>query len=212
MPIDLPLDANAVRVLGALMEKEVTTPDQYPLTINAITAACNQTSNREPVMSLDEAIVMDTVASLSKQNLVREVMSPGSRAKRFRQSFTESLHLHSPESAIMCVLMLRGPQTTGEIRTRTTRMHEFDQLAQVEITLQNLAAFEPPLVIQLPRQPGQKEVRYGHLLSGEPVIPVHDAPVHAARAASHEPSRLDKLEAEVAALREEVRQLRQMFE
>jgi uncharacterized protein len=166
--MDQPLDTISVRVLGSLVEKEFTTPDNYPLTLNALTAACNQTSNRDPIMALDESSVAATLVELSKRSLVREVYRSDSRAKRWRHTMVETLSLHAEELAILCVLMLRGAQTTGEIRTRTSRMVPFRDLAHVDVTVQSLMTLSTPLVMQLPRRPGQKEVRYVHLLSGQP--------------------------------------------
>ena len=206
---DLMLDAVAVRVLGALIEKESTTPDTYPLTLNALTAACNQSSNREPVMNLDEATVLDSVQNLTRQSLIREVHRSDSRAKRYRQTLSEKLSLHPPEVAVMCVLMLRGPQTSGELRTRTQRLHEFIELAHVDITLQALMTMSTPLVAQLSRQPGQKEVRYAHLLSGEPQIPVATEQEQRPRGDS---SRMEALEAEINQLRSEMAEMRARFE
>ena len=167
--MDQPLSAVDVRVIGSLIEKEVTTPDNYPLTLNALVAACNQSSNRDPVLSLEEPAVKSSLDDLARRALVGAVHKSDSRVLRYRQRFSETLKLHPAETAIMCVLMLRGPQTTGEIRTRTARLHEFRDLQHVDVTLQSLMTLTTPLVVQLPRRPGQKEVRYAHLLSGEPV-------------------------------------------
>lgn len=204
-----PLDTVAVRVLGSLVEKESTTPDNYPLTLNSLVAACNQTSNRDPVLSLDEATVSRGLQELSKRSLVREVYRNDSRAKRYRHLLVDTLHLHPAETAVLCVLMLRGPQTTGEIRTRTSRLFEFRDLAHVEVTLQSLMTLPVPLVAQLPRRPGQKEVRYAHLLSGPPQdTPEAEVPERSASAGS----RIDALEEEVATLRDELREMREQFE
>jgi uncharacterized protein len=207
--MDSPLDAVAVRVLGSLIEKESTTPDNYPLTLNALTAACNQISNREPVMDLDEATVLDTLKDLSRRSLVREVYRNDSRAKRYRHTMVETMTLHPAELAVLGTLMLRGPQTTGEIRTRAARLFDFPDLARVELTLQSLMTLTTPLVVQLPRRPGQKEVRYAHLLSGEPAIEAEETPVVEKVAT---PSRVETLEAEVAALRSELADLRTQFD
>jgi uncharacterized protein YceH (UPF0502 family) len=163
-----PLDAVAVRVLGSLVEKQVTTPDNYPLTLNALVIACNQTSNRNPVLALTEKAVSQSLKELSQRSLAREVHRSDSRAKRYRHLMEETLHLHLPEVAVLCVLMLRGPQTSGEIRTRTARLFEFADLTHVGVTLQSLITLETPLVAELPVRPGQKEVRYAQLLSGLP--------------------------------------------
>jgi uncharacterized protein len=211
---DQPLDAVGVRVLGALLEKEKTTPDNYPLTLNALTAACNQSSNREPVMSLSEGDVMASLDELSERGLARAVHRSDSRVRRYRQTMTDALTLHDAEAAAMCVLMLRGAQTIGEIRTRTTRLFEFRDLPHVDITLHSLMTLSQPLVAQLPRQPGQKEIRYAHLLTGEPeasapapALSVQPQPDTAAEA-----GRIDALEAEVATLRTELASLRDRFD
>lgn len=204
-----PLDLVGVRVLGSLIEKEITTPDNYPLTLNALTAACNQTTNRDPVLSLDEATVMKSLDELGRRALVGAVQRSDSRVKRYRQRMSETMHLHQAETAVMCVLMLRGPQTPGELRTRSARLFEFIDVAQVEITLQALMSLATPLVVQLPRQSGQKEVRYGHLMAGEPQY-LASEPV--ASPAAPPPGRIDALEQEVASLRAELAELRARFE
>jgi uncharacterized protein len=207
--LDNPLDVVGVRVLGSLIEKEITTPDNYPLTLNALTAACNQTSNRDPVLDLDEETVSRSLDELARRSLARSVHRD-SRVKRYRHLMSESpLSLHPAEIAIMCVLMLRGAQTVGEIRTRTGRLFDFRDLAHVEVTLQSLMTLSTPLVAQLPRQPGQKEVRFAHLLSGEPQVP---APVQSVADDAAEPSRVEALEQEVASLRAELAELRTRFD
>ncbi len=199
-----PLEPVAVRVLGSLIEKEITTPDNYPLTLKSLVAACNQTSNRDPVMALDEATVADALAELSQRGLAREVHRSDSRARRYRQTLSEALSLHEAETAVMCVLMLRGPQTPGEIRTRSMRLFDFRDVPHVEVTLQSLATLSDPLVVQLPRRPGQKEVRYSHLLSGEPPADLEPAPAARVDAAA----RIAALEGEVESLRAELARLR----
>jgi uncharacterized protein len=209
--MESPLDAVDVRVLGSLIEKEITTPDNYPLTLNAVVTACNQTSNRDPVLALDEATVLQSLEELGRRSLVRAVHRSDARARRYRQVLSESFSLHAAETAVLCVLMLRGAQTAGEIRTRSARLFEFADLALVDITLQALMTLSTPLVAQLPRRAGQKEVRYAHLLSGEPPQEV-DAPVQAAAADPEEPGRLEALEQAVASLRAEVAELRALLE
>jgi uncharacterized protein len=204
-----PLDFVPVRVLGSLIEKELTTPDNYPLTLNALTAACNQASNRDPVMQLDEATVMQGLDELARRQLARAVQRADSRVRRYRHIVNESLTLHPPEVAVLCVLLLRGPQTVGEIRTRTARLFEFRDLPHVEVTLQSLMTLGEPLVVQLPRQPGQKEIRYGHLLAGQPQVPELPEEGVAVRPGSPgTAARVEALEAEVALLREESGALR----
>ena len=207
--MDSPLDLHSVRVLGSLIEKESTTPDSYPLTLNALTAACNQTSNRDPVLQLDEGAVANALDDLSRRQLARGALRSDSRVPRYRHLLAETLNLHPAEIAILGVLMLRGPQTVGEIRTRTARLFEFPDLARVELTLQSLASLAQPLVVQLPRQPGQKELRYAHLLSGEPKV---EASSPVARPATVESSRIGTLELQVASLLTELADLRSQFE
>ena len=208
--MDEPLDEVGVRVLGALIEKKLTTPDNYPLTVNALTAACNQTSNRDPVMDLDEGAVKGSLDELARRSLVRAVHRGDSRVMRYREEVSETLHLHQPELAGLGVLLLRGPQTTGEIRTRAARMFEFVDLRHVEITLEALMALPTPLVTQLPRRRGQKEARYAHLLSGEPPADPEEADAEEqARVRRPQPGgRIEALEQEVASLRAEVAELR----
>lgn len=212
-----PLDAVGVRIIGALIEKELTTPDYYPLTLNALTAACNQTSNRDPVMSLDETTVQSGIDELSKQNLVRQVYKSESRAKRYRHTLGETLHLHPAEIAVICVLMLRGPQTAGEIRTRTSRLFEFRDAPHVEVTLQVLMTMSSPLVMQLSRRPGQKEVRYAQLLGGEVGGEAGDdedaaAGSYPAAKGFTRDERIDQLESAVESLTAELQQLKEKFD
>ena len=203
-----PLDVVGVRVLGSLIEKAITTPDSYPLTLNALTAACNQKSNRDPVLELDEATVLQSLEDLGRRSLVRAVHRSDSRAKRYRHLMSESLNLHPAEISVMCVLMLRGAQTAGEIRTRTARLFAFADLGQVDITLKALMTLSVPLVAQLPRRAGQKEVRYAHLLSGEPV----EDPLEQRAVDPVETDRVEGLEDAVASLRAELAELRARFE
>ena len=204
---DLPtLDFAEVRVLGCLIEKERSTPDYYPMSINALTLACNQKTNREPVTDFGEGEVEDTLAALQRKRLVGTAGGAGSRVLKYRHALAEALGLSDAELAVLAVLMLRGPQTVGEIRGRTGRMHDFDSLDAVEQVLHALATREAPFVVELERQPGQKEARYAHLLSGEPVI----EPTVVTGSLSG--SRLDQLEEEMLSLREELETLRTAFE
>src|SRR5437763_1191786 len=194
------LAAEELRVIGSLIEKELTTPQQYPLTLNALVAACNQTSNRNPVVTYDERTVESTVLGLKDQRLARVVHpAHGRSATRYRQVLHEALHLEREQLAILGVLMVRGPQTLNELKTRTDRAADLDDLGAVERTLGALTAREEPLVVRVPRQPGQREDRYAHLLGGEVDITQVEAPTPPPRA-----SRAD----EVADLREEVAALR----
>jgi uncharacterized protein YceH (UPF0502 family) len=212
---DQPIDQVAVRILGALIEKRFTTPDNYPLTLNALTSACNQSSNRDPVMDLDEQTVARGLAELGRRTLVRAVHRSDSRAMRYREEMSLTLHLHDPELAALCVLMLRGPQTAGEIRTRAARMFQFVEPRHVEITLESLMALPTPLVTQLPRQRGQKETRYAHLLAGEPRADVGEETEPIAAPTARSPGvgeRVESLEQEVGSLRAEVAELRAQLE
>jgi uncharacterized protein YceH (UPF0502 family) len=211
--MDEPLDEVGVRVLGSLVEKELTTPDLYPLTLKALTAACNQTSSRDPVMELDEATVSGSLDDLQRRSLARGMHRGSGRVMRYRQEMGERLHLHRPELAVLSVLMLRGPQTPGEIKSRTARAFEFVDPSHVEVVLESLAALSTPLVAVLPRRPGQKEVRWAHLLAGPPEEGVPEE--EATRTGPPRPSatgRIEELEREVASLRDEVAELRAQFD
>jgi uncharacterized protein YceH (UPF0502 family) len=208
-----------VRVLGSLIEKEITTPDYYPLSLNALTNACNQVSNREPVMQLDEPAVKAGVDRLRKYALVRSIQRADSRVMKYMHLFGEAMNLDRPSLAVMDVLMLRGPQTIGEIRTRTTRLHDFQSLEDVEAALNALMTRQPsPLVTRLARQTGQKEARYAHLLPGEPTV---EPATVATRAETHEPetdrvavleSAVEELRRELTDLRTELAEFRRQFE
>jgi uncharacterized protein YceH (UPF0502 family) len=216
METDALLNAVEVRVLGALLEKEITTPDYYPLTLNALTAACNQKSNRHPVVEFDEKTVARALEGLREKGLARMISGAEWRVPKYYHLMADKLGLARPAVAVLCVLMLRGPQTVGEIRGRTGRMHEFADLAEVETTLQGLMDREGgPLVAQLPRQPGRKESRCAHLLAGEPEVPEEeeDEPhlEPATLAVQAENERLARLEEEVAALRQELAALQEAF-
>jgi len=203
------------RVLGSLVEKEVTTPEYYPLSLNALVNACNQKSNREPVMNLDEEAVREALHSLEGQSLVRSVSPADSRVTKYEHRLQEAFNFYRHETAILCLLMLRGPQTPGELRSRSERMHFFDDLAAVQSSLQHLMKREPPLVKPLPRQPGTKETRYAHLLSGDVVETEPEPGVHAVPAVSSEHEldgdRVRKLEEEITALKNEIADLKREF-
>jgi len=214
--MSLQLSEIEVRVLGALVEKEITTPEYYPLSVNALLNACNQKSNREPVMTLDEEVVRMALRSLTEQMLVRSA-SGDSRVAKFEHRLNELYNFHRHEIAILCVLMLRGPQTPGELRTRAERMYAFEDLDAVHSALNLLMRREPPLVKVLPRQPGTKESRFMHLLSGDVAPETLAAPEEQSvgiasgtiNAADRE--RIAQLEAEVSALRRELETLREQF-
>jgi uncharacterized protein YceH (UPF0502 family) len=169
------LNPTQIRILGALLEKEQATPEYYPLTVNALLAACNQKSNREPVMALTEGELWDELEALRAEVLVWR--SEGARAQRWSQSISRRLELDAEEKAVLTLLMLRGPQTVGELRSRSQRLHEFDGLEAVHAALRRMATEERDLVVELPRQPGQKENRWAHLLAGKaPVEELSTAP------------------------------------
>jgi uncharacterized protein len=203
-----------VRILGSLIEKESTTPDNYPLSLNALTNACNQLSNREPVMSLGEDAVKWAVNNLRQQSLVRAIQPSDARVMKFQHLATEKLNLDEPARAVMCVLMLRGPQTLGEIKTRTNRLADFANIGDVEAAVNGLIGRE--LAVELPRRPGQKETRYAHLLSGAPSeAPVSEERVDVERSTAGSDSRVDRiaaLEGTVDELRGELAELRARFE
>ena len=199
-----------VRVLGSLIEKETTTPDYYPLSLNALTNACNQTSNREPVVHYDESTVARAVDTLRKRSLVRVVQQSGSRVSKYRHLVNETMGLIARQTAIMGVLMLRGPQTLAELRTRTERLVSFESLEDVETTLEQLINRQPsPLAVRLPRRAGQKEIRYAHLLSGEVTF---DTPDPEPIRGDARPDRLGVLETTVEELRKEVADLRNQLD
>jgi uncharacterized protein YceH (UPF0502 family) len=200
-----------VRVLGALVEKAITTPDYYPLSMHALIAACNQSSNRHPVVSFDEETTLAAVRHLRAQSLVRGIQKIDSRVTKYEHLMAEAMELSARELGVMCVLMLRGPQTVGEIRTRIERLAHFESLSDVETTLNGLMERSSnPLVTSLPRQAGQKEVRYAHLLSGEVTFDQPHASAPSASAAAVD--RIAALEAMTSELRNEVTDLRRQLE
>ena len=203
-----------VRVLGSLVEKQVTTPEYYPLTLNALVQACNQKNNRNPVTALDETSVSQALESLRGKNLVYVFYGSTSRVAKYKHMMGEIYGLDARELAVMCVLMLRGPQTSGELRGRTERLYDFSGLGEVEETLSALEAKEPDaLILKLPRQPGQKEARYAHLLAGEVSLEYQTDGQDSDPAISQtKRDRLSALEQEVEALRAEIKSMRQEFE
>jgi len=200
-----------VRILGSLLEKEVTTPEYYPLSLNALALACNQKTNRDPVMSLTDEAVEDALELLRKRGLVYFVRETGGRVEKYRQRLSEVLNLDRRELAILCVLMLRGLQTVGELRERTQRLYAFDDLTAVESCLNRMMERSPsPLVVRLARATGTKESRYGHVLSGIPQVSEPETPISnsANPVVPSHVERLNVLEGEVAGLRQEMTELR----
>ena len=213
--MDRILNEIEVRIIGSLIEKQVSTPDYYPLTLNALMHACNQLSNRDPVVTYDERTVAQAIESLRGKNMAYVFYGSDSRVPKYKQMMTEIFHLSPQETAVMCVLMLRGPQTVGELRGRTSRLFEFADLAEVEATLEGLIARDDPaLVVKLPRQIGRKESRYAHTLAGEVSMMEQAAPAGepATLKVKAEDEKLSRLETEVEALRQEVGHLKQQFE
>ncbi len=205
------------RVLGSLIEKQVTTPEYYPLTLNALTLACNQKNNRHPVTAYTETQVADALESLREKNLTYVFYGSTSRVPKYKHVMPEVMHLNPAEMALMCVLMLRGAQTLGELRGNASRLHEFSSLEEVEQTLNGLISRdEEPLVVRLPRQPGQKEGRFAHLLSGEIDVEALAAAeterAPAPRRSSALEEKVDALAAEVEKLKEQFEQFRRQFE
>ena len=205
--MDFVLSAIELRVLGSLVEKEITTPEYYPLSLNALTNACNQKSNREPVTSYQEDEVREALYDLKEKGLA--ITCEGMRVFKYDNYFADKLVLSPAEVAATCILMLRGPQTPGELRSRTERMHTFEELSNVEATLDGLASREEsPLVVRLPRQPGRKEYRYAHLLGGE--VPIDSTDNADQPDTPTEPLRdkVERLEAQMEALLQEQAELR----
>ena len=207
--MEIHLTPAEARVLGSLIEKDITTPDYYPLSLNALVNACNQKNNREPVMNLDENSVGDALNGLQDQHLAGPARGADSRVTKYEHRLQEVFNLTRAETALLCVLLLRGAQTPGELRGRTERMFRFEHLDDVEATLSHLIERDPPLAKLLQRQPGTKESRYAHLLSGEPQQDAIAA--SSPSSSSNDGDRLAKLESEIADLRRELHQLRQEF-
>jgi len=214
------LDDVEARVLGALMEKEVSTPEYYPLSLNALVNACNQKSNREPVVSYDEETVETALGGLRAKGLATRISGHDMRVPKHAHRLSEVVNLGRREAAVLCVLMLRGPQTAGELRSRTERLYQFDDLEAVDACLTRLMEWQPePLVARLPRQVGYKEVRYAHLLSGEPtaVSAPAAAQIPAVRETRNDAvaglqASVDRLEAEVADLKRQFAEFKKQFE
>lgn len=204
---DPPLDALESRILGCLVEKQLSTPEYYPLTLKALVSAFNQSSNRDPVMVVDEETAVIGLEGLRRRGLLYEVNAAGSRTLKYEHRLEASLHLSVQESALLAELLLRGPQTPGELRSRCTRMYEFQDLAEVEAGLKALMEAEPPLALRLPRSPGAREARIAQLLSGPVEIDLPGAP-----AAAPAPSRVALLEAEIDLLKTQLQALRAEFE
>lgn len=201
------------RVLGALIEKEITTPDYYPLSLNALVNACNQKNNRDPVMSLDEDAVRGALRTLQEKRLAGPASGADSRVTKHEHRIQEVFNFTRAETAVLDVLLLRGPQTPGELRGRSERMHRFEELSDVQSTLQRLIERDPPLVKMLPRQPGTKESRYAHLLCGD--VEGWEAPPETTEPAAHasaDAGRIERLESEVAELRKELAELKGQME
>jgi uncharacterized protein len=212
----MPFNLNEVecRVLGSLIEKDITTPDYYPLSLNALVNACNQKNNRDPVMALDEATVRQALSSLQEKRMAGPASGADSRVPKFEHRLQEVFNFDRREIAVICVLLLRGPQTPGELRGRTDRMYHFETLEDVVSALDRLAQREVRLFSVLARQPGTKESRYMHLFSGEPgegVAALAASPAGSANADSPGNDRLSRLEDEVAQLRQELAEIREQL-
>jgi uncharacterized protein YceH (UPF0502 family) len=211
--VNILLNQVETRVLGCLIEKDITTPDYYPLSLNALINACNQKNNRDPVMNVDEDAVRQALDTLQEKRLAGPTSSADSRVTKYEHRLQEAFNFTRGETAILCVLLLRGPQTPGELRGRSERMHRFEDLTEVQSTLQRLMQREPPLAKMLSRQPGTKEARYAHLLSGdvEDVNVARALSPAAAHSNSPDGERVTRLENEVADLRKELADLREQL-
>ena len=210
--MDRPLSAVEVRVLGSLVEKEAATPEYYPLSLNALVAACNQKSNRDPVMSLDEDTVATAVDTLRATGLVLVTSGGEHRVRKYSHRLGEVFNFDRREQVLLCVLMLRGPQTIGELRGRSERLYTFDSLDAVEATLSRLMERTPPLAAKLGRRPGEKEPRFAHLLAGEMELneaePARESPSHS----SPVDERIARLETDLAELKRQFEDFRRNFE
>ena len=204
--MDIVLNTVEARVLGALIEKEITTPDYYPLSLNALINACNQKNNREPVMTVDENVVRTALHNLQMKHLAGPAGGADSRVTKYEHRIQEVFNFTRAETAVIDVLLLRGPQTPGELRGRAERMFRFEELSDVQATLQRLMERDPPLVKMLQRQPGTKESRYAHLLSGD--VAGWEEPAESSASAPADDERMIRLESEVAELKKEIAELR----
>ncbi len=210
----MPLNEYELRVLGALVEKQIATPDYYPMTLNALMNACNQKNHRDPVTAYDEQTVMRAMDSLREKKLTYTFHGSDARVPKYGHVFPKAYDLNEAEVALIVVLMLRGPQTPGELRSRSQHLHQFENLPEVESLLQGMATRAEPLVLKLPRQAGSRESRYAHLLGGDINIealeqaPAVEAPPRSSRGESE---RVQKLEEQVAALQQEIQELKSQF-
>ncbi len=204
--MDLILSFEETRIIGSLIEKELTTPEYYPLTLNSLKNACNQKSNRNPVVLFDENLLESVIEGLRNKSMVSRVTGSDIRVPKYRQVFTEALNLSPAEVAVICVLMLRGPQTPGEIKGRTGRMFTFESLTRVDEILEGLMNREKPLAVKLPRQTGMKEARYMHLLSGGPDIEAMSQETEEEVNPNNE--RIEKLEVEIEVLKSGLEELK----
>ena len=209
--LNIVLDPVEARVLGALIEKDITTPDYYPLSLNALVNACNQKNNRDPVMNLEEESVRDALQTLQEKRLAGPASGADSRVTKYEHRAQEVFNFTRGETAVMCVLLLRGPQTPGELRGRGERMHRFEDLDEVQSALQKLMQREPALVKVLPRQPGTKESRYVHLLSGDVELPEPPQSFTVTNRSGAEDERVASLEEKVEGLRKDIVDLKEQF-
>jgi uncharacterized protein YceH (UPF0502 family) len=201
------------RVLASLVEKQATTPEYYPLTLHALTVACNQKNNRNPVTSFSEEQIAQAIESLREKNLTYVYYGSTSRVPKYKHVMTEVMHLSIQEMALMCALMLRGPQTPGELRSNASRLYGFSGLEEIEATLNALITRDSePLVVRLPRQPGQKEVRFAHLLNGEVAVEETADPSLPRRSVAPQSDRVAKLEEEITTLKGRMDELQRQFE
>jgi uncharacterized protein len=208
--VNIQLNKVEARVLGALVEKDITTPDYYPLSLNALVNACNQKNNRDPVMSLDEDAVRQALDTLHGKRLAGAMSGADSRVTKYEHRLQEEFNFRRDETAVICVLLLRGAQTPGELRGRTERMHRFNDLDEVQSTLQRLMQRDPPLVAMLARQPGTKESRFMHLFSGD-VESWQPPPDASTSSVSSDGERIERLESAVGELQKEISDLKQEF-